>query len=222
MNSLNHYAYGSIAAWVYRYVIGISPMEEEPGFKRAYIAPKPSYHLDYAACELITMAGQYKVEWRIKKDSAFELLIEIPFDAAATVVLPRAYQSEVQMKKISLNEKEVISIQDVENRKEENDFEQYDWIQSGSDLSADLATGRYLFHYVPSQPYHFQWSLSSNFNELMRQEKTREIILKYFPRAERGIPFQGEASILEEILQSPFAEINDENMAQIKKELENV
>lgn len=35
MNSFNHYAYGSIAEWMYRYVAGLNPVESEPGFKRS-------------------------------------------------------------------------------------------------------------------------------------------------------------------------------------------
>ena len=32
MNSFNHYAYGSVADWVYEKAAGIRPLEEYPGF----------------------------------------------------------------------------------------------------------------------------------------------------------------------------------------------
>ena len=41
MNSLNHYAYGSIVEWMYRNMCGINPVEDCPGFRRALLAPKP-------------------------------------------------------------------------------------------------------------------------------------------------------------------------------------
>jgi len=41
MNSLNHYAYGSIAEWMYRYMCGINPVEDAPGFRRIKLSPKP-------------------------------------------------------------------------------------------------------------------------------------------------------------------------------------
>ncbi len=34
MNSLNHYAYGSIVGWMYRDVLGINPVEEAPALRR--------------------------------------------------------------------------------------------------------------------------------------------------------------------------------------------
>lgn len=37
MNSFNHYAYGSIVGWMYRYMAGIRPAE--PGFKKISLAP---------------------------------------------------------------------------------------------------------------------------------------------------------------------------------------
>jgi alpha-L-rhamnosidase len=45
MNSFNHYAYGSVADWVYGEACGIKPLE--PGFKKALIEPKPTDKLDY-------------------------------------------------------------------------------------------------------------------------------------------------------------------------------
>ncbi|MNY50573.1 Bacterial alpha-L-rhamnosidase [compost metagenome] len=41
MNSFNHYAYGAIGEWLYRYVAGIGPDEAEPGFKVIHIKPQP-------------------------------------------------------------------------------------------------------------------------------------------------------------------------------------
>ncbi|NLB38937.1 MAG: family 78 glycoside hydrolase catalytic domain [Clostridiales bacterium] len=41
MNSMNHYAYGSIVEWMYRYMVGLNPDPNAPGFKRAVIAPMP-------------------------------------------------------------------------------------------------------------------------------------------------------------------------------------
>ena len=41
MNSMNHYAYGAIVEWMYRYMCGINPVEASPGFKRAMLRPIP-------------------------------------------------------------------------------------------------------------------------------------------------------------------------------------
>ena len=39
MNSFNHYSYGAIVEWLYRYAAGLNPVESEPGFKRIRIQP---------------------------------------------------------------------------------------------------------------------------------------------------------------------------------------
>ena len=48
MNSLNHYAYGSIAEWMYRTMCGINPSEEAPGFRRIVLRPVPDARLSFA------------------------------------------------------------------------------------------------------------------------------------------------------------------------------
>lgn len=212
MNSLNHYAYGSIVSWVYQYVVGITTTQEGAGFKKAIIAPNPSYHLERVDCKLMTAAGEYRVKWNLNTDHSFLLQVEIPFDAMAAVVLPRANTAKVSMYKGIAGEE----------KQSENIYSQYEWRVQEENLCVWLPAGSYHFSYVPNKSYRYRWSLSSNFNLLMQDEKAKEIILTYFPRAKRGIPFQGEASILEEILQSPFSEITNENIQRIKEELEQL
>ena len=48
MNSLNHYAYGSIVDWMYRNLCGLNPVEEAPGYKKAVIRPMPDKRLPWA------------------------------------------------------------------------------------------------------------------------------------------------------------------------------
>jgi alpha-L-rhamnosidase N-terminal domain./bacterial alpha-L-rhamnosidase len=80
MNSLNHYAYGSIEAWMYGYVCGIKP--KEPGFKKAIIEPHPDKRLGHASCNLDTAFGRYYVAWRYDGDMVIYEL-DIPFDTIA-------------------------------------------------------------------------------------------------------------------------------------------
>lgn len=47
MNSFNHYAYGSVADWVYSVAAGINPVEEAPGYAKVRIAPIPDARLDW-------------------------------------------------------------------------------------------------------------------------------------------------------------------------------
>lgn len=198
MNSLNHYAYGAVGAWMYRHVTGIQPLEEFPGFKKVCIAMKPGHQLRYAKTELETPAGRYLVGWKLlyEDGTRIQVEIEIPFGASAEVILPRAAGVAVETN---------TPVQ---------------WEDCGSDAHAELETGHYVFTYAPNEAYRRRYGMSSNLNELLALPKTREIILKYFPKAAEGIPFQGEGTIVEEISTSPFAEVSDKNLQKMKVELE--
>ena len=57
MNSLNHYAYGSIAEWMYRNMCGINPSEDIPGFRKIRLAPKPHGSLKHAKATFNSPCG---------------------------------------------------------------------------------------------------------------------------------------------------------------------
>lgn len=85
MNSLNHYSYGSIEAWMYKDVCGIRPAEA--GYRRAVIEPHADARLWYAEGTLNTSAGLYKSSWRYGEDGKVTYQIEVPFHAEAEFVL---------------------------------------------------------------------------------------------------------------------------------------
>lgn len=86
MNSLNHYSYGSIEAWMYGEVCGIRPLE--PGFRKAELCPHPDARLGYADCTLHTAAGTYRVRWTCTPDGAVSYHIQVPFGTLAELTLP--------------------------------------------------------------------------------------------------------------------------------------
>ncbi len=86
MNSLNHYAYGSVVEFLYRHAAGISPME--PGFRKAKIAPLPEIRLGSVDCSFDSAAGQYRVQWKILRDGQLHFRVEIPFGCEAELHLP--------------------------------------------------------------------------------------------------------------------------------------
>lgn len=87
MNSLNHYSYGSIAAWMYGDVCGIRPLAA--GFRRAKITPHPDQRLKFAECTLDTAAGTYVSRWNYQTDGRVVYDIEIPFHTEAVIILPK-------------------------------------------------------------------------------------------------------------------------------------
>lgn len=86
MNSLNHYAYGSVMEFVYAYVAGIRPLE--PGYKKAILAPHPDIRIPFVNCSYDSVSGKYVCNWKIKEDGTMHVQIEIPFNCSAVVELP--------------------------------------------------------------------------------------------------------------------------------------
>ncbi len=84
MNSFNHYAYGSVADWVYGEACGIKTVEEKPGFEEIIIAPKPTKKLNHLSAKIDTIYGVVSSAWYKEKNS-FRYEIEIP--TKATVII---------------------------------------------------------------------------------------------------------------------------------------
>ncbi|MEA4898376.1 MAG: family 78 glycoside hydrolase catalytic domain [Christensenellaceae bacterium] len=94
MNSFNHYAYGAIAEWMYRYAAGINPVEDAPGFKRAKIAPLPNDQLSFARASIRTPHGILSSGWRYE-GGLLTVEVEVPFNAQAEILLPYAENTSV-------------------------------------------------------------------------------------------------------------------------------
>ena len=93
MNSLNHYAYGSIVEWIYKEVGGLKSLE--PGFKKALIEPKIDSRLHFAKIDYLSNSGKYHVEWKYVNDHQVIFDITIPFNTVALVRLPTLQEQEL-------------------------------------------------------------------------------------------------------------------------------
>ena len=85
MNSLNHYAYGSIAEWIYRYMCGLNPSIGE-AVKTIY--PMPDQRLKKAEGSWRSVFGKYVCAWNWKSEQEVVCNIEVPFNANARFILP--------------------------------------------------------------------------------------------------------------------------------------
>ena len=86
MNSLNHYAYGTVLQYVIEHIAGIKAIK--PGFKKALIKPYITPRIGSMEIELDTPYGEYEIEWVIKEDGTVEVEVEVPFDGNARLELP--------------------------------------------------------------------------------------------------------------------------------------
>jgi len=87
MNSYNHYAFGSVVAWVYRYLVGIDTGSDEPGFQHIVIHPHPNAAMTHASGMYKSAYGNISTDWN-QTSNSFSLKASIPANTAATIYLP--------------------------------------------------------------------------------------------------------------------------------------
>lgn len=86
MNSLNHYAYGSVMEYVFCYIAGIQKLE--PGFSKVKFAPQINGKLRYVDYTYNSVSGNYASYWKINEDSTVTVRFEVPFGCSAVAYLP--------------------------------------------------------------------------------------------------------------------------------------
>lgn len=94
MNSLNHYAYGSVVNYAVRYLAGFR--HQEPGYSRVLIAPQIDARLGHMNCTYKSASGRYVANWSIEQDGSVKVHVEVPFDCTAKLVLPEYKELELE------------------------------------------------------------------------------------------------------------------------------
>jgi alpha-L-rhamnosidase len=90
MNSYNHYAFGSVMAWVYRYVIGIDTTQAGPGFHELVIHPHLDARITQARGTYNSVYGNILTDWNGAALGRFSLKVTIPANTRAKVYIPAA------------------------------------------------------------------------------------------------------------------------------------
>ena len=85
--SHNHYAFGAVMEWVYRYMVGIDTCSDAPGYKRFIIHPYPGGGISHAKASLETVRGRVECGWTLE-DGAFTLELSVPSNTTAQIRLP--------------------------------------------------------------------------------------------------------------------------------------
>jgi alpha-L-rhamnosidase len=207
MNSLNHYAYGSIVEWLYRHAAGLHPMEEAPGFRRARLAPQPDERLLWLRASLNSAAGRYESAWSIGADGSLSFRFRIPFNASARLRLPDARLEQVTVNGAPLSA-EIPSAR-----------------QDGSAVEMELPSGRWEFHYQPSRAYLRHLSSYTPLEELINHPQAREILVELYPRAAEINPgwlSEIGAASPRELAESPMMRISVQALEQLDERLKTI
>ncbi len=88
MNSYNHYAFGSVIAWAYRYAAGIDTTPDSAGFKEIVIHPHLDSRMTSARAEYESVYGKIVSDWSGTPTGPFSLKVTIPANTSAKVFLP--------------------------------------------------------------------------------------------------------------------------------------
>jgi alpha-L-rhamnosidase len=134
MNSFNHYAYGAIGEWLYKFVAGLEIDERQPGYKHILIQPHTGGGLSRARARILSLYGPASSGWELQ-DGRMRVNIEVPPNTTASVRLPKARLSQVQEsgKPLSLGKGITRSLQEE------------------STAVLELGSGRYEFQYPVSE-----------------------------------------------------------------------
>ena len=96
MNSFNHYAYGSIAEWMYRYMSGISSDKNNPGFKNIILQPtldtgekyNTEERINHVKASYASVYGEIETEWNSSDGKLTSYKVKIPANTTAILYLP--------------------------------------------------------------------------------------------------------------------------------------
>ncbi|GAA3829145.1 family 78 glycoside hydrolase catalytic domain [Streptomyces phyllanthi] len=90
MLSFNHYAYGSVAAWLYQSVAGLRAAS--PGYRAIEIAPRPGGTLTSAEASIATPYGTASVAWSLS-GTAFTVDAVLPPGTTGRFLPPEGWRS---------------------------------------------------------------------------------------------------------------------------------
>lgn len=158
MNSLNHYAFGSVTEWLYQSLFGLQPMEDKPGFRNAIIAPRPHYKFKTARMAYQSIAGLYHVAWQLSDNGNLNFNITVPFNCQATLILP-----------------------DVTKEKIKSETDITSGLQKDNNVIIELFSGEHHFSYTPEREYFKRYNLDTTISLLLDNKNTNNILKKHIP-----------------------------------------
>jgi len=100
MNSLNHYAYGAIAEWIYTMACGLSVDDDHIAGRKMIIAPHTDKRFAHMKASVNMTTGTYESGWELSGNTVC-YTFSVPFDGEAVFV------PDLELSDISLNGKNI-------------------------------------------------------------------------------------------------------------------
>ncbi len=102
MNSYNHYAYGAVADWIYRYAAGIDALPTDAGFHTIYLHPNFDARLGSLDFHYQSAYGEIRSSWSMK-GTAVTWLVTVPPNAKANMPVRTDQQNKFTLDGESLS-----------------------------------------------------------------------------------------------------------------------
>ena len=85
MNSFSHYAFGAVAEWMFRHLVGIEMMDN--GFRKIVIRPEPNAALGPVSASYHSINGEIKSAWSLEGEQ-LQMQVSIPANTTAQIWIP--------------------------------------------------------------------------------------------------------------------------------------
>lgn len=96
MNSYNHYAYGAVAEWIYRYAAGIDTTADGAGFHRVYLHPHFDARLSSIDFTYQSPYGAIRSAWKVSgNDVTWD--VAVPPNTTAELPLPSSETADYRL-----------------------------------------------------------------------------------------------------------------------------
>ncbi|MGD0347539.1 MAG: family 78 glycoside hydrolase catalytic domain [Terracidiphilus sp.] len=96
MNSFNHYAYGAVADWIYRYAAGVDATPADPGFHTVVLHPVFDERLGHIAFDYDSVYGPIHSDWTVTGATA-EWHVTIPANTTGWLPLSAAEAAKYKL-----------------------------------------------------------------------------------------------------------------------------
>tara|TARA_R110002050_G_scaffold187015_2_gene321416 strand:- start:75468 stop:77936 length:2469 start_codon:yes stop_codon:yes gene_type:complete len=119
-----HPMFGTVSGWFFRWLGGIQPDPDYPGFEKFVLAPAVPKDLDHVNSDYISPYGKIVSNWK-KSDNKVHYELEIPAGTSAFVKLEKDLNQKIQLTKIDDNEFNSTQIEGLSSRQFHLDEGQY-------------------------------------------------------------------------------------------------
>jgi len=107
-----HPMFGTVTEWFYRWLGGVRPDPQNPGFKEFIIAPSTPEGLEFVRTCYHSPFGQIISNWERDKNGTCRFVIKIPQETRANVILPMDESQKIKIEKNKkiIKEKEIAGL----------------------------------------------------------------------------------------------------------------